>query len=582
MKIPSLITGLVLAGLAASCGQTSVLESVQGDVKDWNTTVQRPLVVPEGGFYRSATPDVTLTVPASGDRVFYTLNGEAPAFTAGGSNDYPDTERMDSGSRFWSSGSLGASWGTYQIRAVTWRADGKTSGETNAVFRVVGDGATVWAQVPPALGTGETLAVDSASDGTHYGAGWFSASGVETGFVIQYNEKGTEARSPAILPPYSRIEGMKVDTSGNLLVVGTLTTAGSYNFGNGVTAAAGTAGAGFLARYSPALRCLGVLIASGASSFHATATYLGGGSPMALVVGEFAGTGPLIIGSVSVSGTHTGTNAVLLKVNLDTMAVASDWLVSTGSADASDWFQAVTANATTGRYHVAGTFDPAGSSIEWNAMPAYGVMGVRNAVVLSGSLSALGTVHWFWTKSLTTANLWLRALAEDSTGNVLVGGDFEGQKTFDSSLTGTSAGTNAFVTILSSGGANLGASGPTGPTTGDSSVRALTVTSKGVYAVGHLAPGTWSWGSVTVVGQGPQTPFLAQIGSGSSVVSWARTPVSTANNLSYSSAGTDPLGENKLIVGGSVVRGTTADFGFGVAVGLAGTGTAPLVTRVFD
>lgn len=584
MKTIRLAALAALTGLAVSCGSATLLDTVQTEVTRWGTSVPSPTVSPSSGAYRLTTdvPTVTLTANSAPTRLFYTTNGTAPVYNTVGNNQYPTTQRTDMDTLGAFTVPISITAGVNAVRAVAWRSDGKVSAEASATYRVVGDGGVVWASTD-LPSPGETRAVATGLDSTHYAGGWTTSTGVTTGFIARFSSNGQRITT-LLLPPWSRVNGIAVTSSGNLIVVGTLlSSTASYDFGNGKSGGTpALSSVGFAAVYSPNLVCQWVSVPTRVSEFNAVAVYNDMGTDRAAIAATLQGAGTTMFGSQIMYTLHSGSNGMLFWIDTTSLSVSSLYLAESGQATGTDAFQTVAIDQTTDRIAVGGWFDSGGLTQTYGGGTATGNSGYRNPLVVVGNVPIF-SFSGVWLPSVPTAtNAEISTLAWDSSDNILAGGIISGTPTSITGFSASSTGTNAFlVTLYYSNGAFMDISGPVGLATGDTSIRGIVKTTSGTYFAGTTAAGTSAWSGLALTGAGTATPFLGKV-SGNSVVSWLRTPISTANDMTVLATGMDSNAGNRFLVGGAMTAGTSVDFGAGTQVTGSGSGPVPFIVQVLD
>jgi hypothetical protein len=378
-----------------------------------------------------------------------------------------------------------------------------------------------WVQSPtPASSSSSFAAVAADNGGNIYAAGSIvgtgsytfggsvSTSGASTstnGLLVRYNSTGAAqwASSTASGAGASAFTGVATDASGNVFVVGTITEAGSFDFGHGVHVdGAYVFGSSLvLVKYDAsgaAQWATTVVHATGATSYAAVATDSSGN---VYAAGAISDSSSYVLGndvsSISVSGfVAGGENALLVKYS---PAGAAQWAQSTYSGNDESGFAAVAVDGSGTPYgagHVAGT-----AALGFgNAVTATGT-GSSNALLVHYNSS--GVAQWARTAESGGNNSDYTAVAVGNS-SVFVAGSIYGN-TANSFGGGVNvAGAYAagasilLVKYSSSGAAQWGHSAASA--TGLSRFASLALDPAGrLYAAGLLAgPGSYDVGNSIV------------------------------------------------------------------------------------
>lgn len=564
MTRPGGLGGLavLLAVLAVSCGPSPLFLDIQNAVTKAEQSLPAPSIVPAGGLFRWSVP-FTIGTTTPGAHLIYTTDGSSLVYNSHGDVAWPT-------SRTWSETvavpGIGSGLGSYTVRALAWK-DGIASGETQAVFQFVGDGATRWAKVAPGLTGGRTLAVAEWTDGTIVAGGWTGNPASPQGFLTKLDSNGNALGSSLVLPAGSQFTGMAFDpANGNLVTVGTLeapvtaVTTTTFNFGNSFTANLNPGDrVGFLAVYDSAGVCQWMSRTSGKLLFTGVAVYYNGASSTALVVGNITGgagqTFTADANGASFSPSKTTTSGVMSLFFLATHGVSSFFMQS-AAGSGSDWFNAVTVDAGANTFAIAGAFDAA--SVTYSGTTVTGSAGYKSPLVLTGqATNLLGFVNVL-APLPRTADGELTSVAVSPSANIAAGGTQTGTTTFDwgsgHTWSGTAAGTNGVLVQLDNSVAHLpfDVSGPQGPPSAVSAVTGVAYASSSsgyaLHAVGTMSPGLYQWFGVTLTSTATSAGFLARK-SAPFNLDWAK--LSDGNQVEYTALSPDANSDGQLTVGGT-------------------------------
>jgi uncharacterized repeat protein (TIGR02543 family) len=311
------------------------------------------------------------------------------------------------------------------------------------------------------------------------------------------------AKSVTAGTSHSSFSSVAVDSSGNVYAAGRQYGTGSFKYGPGVSVAGTSSGSNVvLVKYNSSGKALWAKsVTSGTSSsyFYSVAVDSSGNIYAA---GYQYGTGSFKYGpGVSVAGTSSGSNVVLVKYNSSGTAL---WAKSVTAGTSPSEFNSVAVDSS-GNVYAAGYKYNTGSLTYGEGVSVAGSYPSSNVVLVKYDSS--GTA--LWAKSVTAGDSYslFNSVAVDSSGNVYAAGWQYGTGSFTYgagvSVAGSYAdGSNVVLVKYDSSGNALWAKSVTAGTD-VSSFSSVAVDSSGnVYAAGYqYGTGSYTYGEgVSVAG----------------------------------------------------------------------------------
>jgi hypothetical protein len=318
-------------------------------------------------------------------------------------------------------------------------------------------GLAQWAQTVAGSNQSAFSSVSVASDGSVYAAGYIygtgtynfggqTVAGTYTGsniVLVKYNSNGVAqwAQTVAAGSNVSSFSSVSVASDGSVYAAGNIYGTGTYNFGNGVTAAGPTNGYNLvLVKYNSsgvAQWAQTVTAGNNESSFNSVSVASDGLSVYA--AGYIAGTGTFNFGnSVISAGTYTdGGSVALVKYNSSGVA---QWAqtVTAGSTSSENLF-GVSA-ASDGSVYAVGYIDGSGTFNFGNSVTAIGAYAGENVVLVKYDSTGVAS----WAQTVTAANnaSFFAGVSVASSGYVYAAGDIAGSGTFNFGNGATATVTN--------------------------------------------------------------------------------------------------------------------------------------------
>jgi outer membrane protein assembly factor BamB len=380
-------------------------------------------------------------------------------------------------------------------------AAGTYSGENVVLVKYNASGAAQWAKTVTA-GSGHSrfyaVAVDGAGNvyaAGDQGVGSFdygngqTAAGTGNVVLVKYNASGTAQWAKTVTGSgSSKFFAVAVDGAGHVYAAGYQGGAGSFDYGNGQTAAGTSSVNVVLVKYnaSGTAQWAKTVAGSGSSEFSAVAV---DGAGHVYAAGEQYGTGNSDYGSGNINGTFSGPNVVLVKYNASGTA---QWAKTVTAGSEYSSFLAVAVDGA-GNVYAAGYQYGTGSYNYGNGQTAAGTS-IGNVVLVK--YNASGTAQW--AKSATGTNYsWFYAVAVDGAGNVYAAGYQYGTGPFDygsGTVTGPSSGENVILVKYNAAGAAQWARTVTG--SNSSMFYAVAADGAAVYAAGgQTGTGSFDYGN---------------------------------------------------------------------------------------
>ncbi len=399
-------------------------------------------------------------------------------------------------------------------------SESAASAEVSATVLATGPGLPQWAQTVTA-GSNQSVfsSVTVTSDGSVYAAGSIDGpgaynfgnnvtsagtySGGKNIVLVKYNSSGVAqwAQTVTAGSNESFLSSVSVAPDGSVCAAGSIDGTGTFNFGNGVTAAGMVNGGNIvLVKYSSsgvAQWAQTVTAGSDQSSFSSVSVASDGS---VYAVGSI-GTGTFNFGnSVTAAGTYSGGNIVLVKYSSSGVA---QW-AQTVTAGSSDSFFTGVSVASDGSVYAAGYIDGNGTFNFGNGVTASGTNGGGINMVLV-KYSSSGVAQWAQTVTAGSSNSIFFSLSVALDGSVYAAGYIDGTGAFNFgggvTAAGTYTGGNMVLVKYSSSGAAQWAQ--TVAASSDSNFFGVSVASDGsVYAAGYVGgTSTFNFGNgVTAAG----------------------------------------------------------------------------------
>jgi hypothetical protein len=561
-KITGVTSGGTISGLtngtsysilvtANKQGYTSIDSAIRTGIPRINAVAPTISVQPQGGtFFKNGTLSVTAS-STDGGTLTYQWYRNTSNSTSGGtaiSGATGSSYTVTTGGRFY--------YYAIVTNTIPNNGDGGTKTavtRSNIVAVTIELARAVWARTVNA-GSNHSLfnavAVDSSGNvyavGYQYGTGVFtygagvSATGTYSRtnvLLVKYDSNGTAqwAQTVSTGNNASQFEAVAVDSSGNVYAAGRQSGTGTYNYGNGVTAAGKYSGYNILlVKYDSdgtAQWARTVSTGNDDSQFSAVAVDSSGN---VYAAGSQSGTGTYNYGNgVTAAGKYSGGNVLLVKYDSDGTA---QWARTVNAGSNHSVFHAVAVDSS-GNVYAAGGQMGMGTYNYGNNITAQGFYSYSYHVLLV-KYNSSGTAQW--ARSVDTGSTGdynqssFYAVAVDSSGNVYAAGSHEGTGSYNYGNGVTASGTYSsdpsgpdnviLVKYNSSGTAQWARSVSAG--NGRSTFYAMTVDSFGnVYAAGRQSgTSTYNYGDgVTATGtQSEENVILTKYNS-SGAAQWART-----------------------------------------------------------
>jgi hypothetical protein len=461
-----------------------------------------------------------------------------------------------------------------------------------------------WAQtVTAGSNASDFEGVSVASDGSVYAAGDIygtgtynfgnsvTAAGAYSGYnvaLVKYNSSGVAQWAQTITGGVddSSFSSVSVASDGSVYAAGYIYGTGTYNFGNGVTAAGTSTGKNIvLVKYNSSgvaqwAQTVTVTGGTSASFFNSVSAVASDGSVYA--AGNISGTSTYNFGnSVTAAGASNGNNIVLVKYNSTGVAQWAQTVTGTGVVDESS-FSSVSV-ASDGSVYAAGHILRTGTFNFGNNVAATGTYSNGGNIVLV-KYSSLGVAQWAQTVTAGTGDSFFTGVSVASDGSVYAAGYILGTVTYNFGNSVTAAGTSTgginmvLVKYNSSGVAQWAQTVAAG--SGSSIFFSVSVASDGsVYAAGYIDGAVaFNFGnSVTATGaySGENVVLVKYDGTG--VASWAQT-VTAGTNASFFTSVSAVASDGSVYAAGDIDGTGTYNFGNGMtATGTYSGGNSVLV-----
>jgi outer membrane protein assembly factor BamB len=320
---------------------------------------------------------------------------------------------------------------------------------------------------------------------------------------------------------------------------------------------------------NPSIWAKTVTAGNSASQFNAVAVDSSGNIYAA---GYQYGTGDFNYGSGLIHGTHTYTNAVLVKYDASGQAL---WAKTVTAGSNNSQFYAVAVDSFGNIYAVGyqsgtGDFDYGSGNIHGTNSEG------PNAVLVK--YNASGQAQWAKTVTAGGGMSQFNAVAVDSSNNIYVAGFQNWTVSYDygsGNITGTFNGSNAVLVKYNDSGQALWAKTVT---TGnnDSYYYTVAVDSSGIYAAGRQSgTGSFNYGSGPIAGKsfnGSNAVLVKYDASGQA--QWAKTVTAGSSQTSFRSVAVDSSG---IYAAGYQYGSGNYDYGSGNIAGTNSDSNAVLV-----
>ncbi len=379
-------------------------------------------------------------------------------------------------------------------------------------------GLAQWAQtVTTGSDQSSFSGVAVASDGSVYAAGYAGSNGL----LAKYNGSGAAQWTQTVAgSDLSSFSSIAVASDGSAYAAGNIHGIGTYNFGNGVTAAGPSNGYNLVlvkynssgtAQWAQTVTITGV---ANESSFNGVSVASDGS---VYTAGYIAGTGTTFNfgNSVTATGVYSSGNIVLVKYNSSGTA---QWAQTVTAGPADSFFTSVSAAAPDGSVYAAGYIQGTSTYNFGNSVTATGTATDGISIVLV-KYNSSGVAQWAQTVAAASDSSLFFGVSAASDGSVYgagyIGGS--GASNFGNGVTatGTYAGENVVLVKYDGSGVASWAHTVTAPPgTSNSFFSGVAVASVGsVYAAGGIqgtgsynfgigatAAGTYNGGNIVLVG----------------------------------------------------------------------------------
>jgi hypothetical protein len=383
-------------------------------------------------------------------------------------------------------------------------------------------GAAQWARTVTAGSDQSSFSsVSVTSDGSAvyaagyiYGTGTYNfgngvtATGTYIGsnvVLVQYNSSTGVAQWARTLTAGSNVSSFSSvaeASDGSVYAAGYIYGTGTYNFGNGVTAAGPTNGPNLvLVKYSNTglAQWARTVAGSDQSSFNGVSVASDGLSVYA--AGYIAGTGTYDFGnSVISAGTYTNGGSVVL-VKYDSISGFAQWAQTVTAGPGDSLFTSVSAVTSDGSVYAAGYIQGAGAYTFGIGVPPITGTSTDGINMVLVKYNSAGVAQWAQTVtagSTSSENLFGVSVATD--GSVYAAGYIDGSDTFNFgnsvTATGVYKGENVVLVKYDSTGAASWAQTVTAASNGSFFAGVSAASGGYVYAAGDISgTGTYNFGN---------------------------------------------------------------------------------------
>jgi hypothetical protein len=381
-------------------------------------------------------------------------------------------------------------------------------------------GLAQWAQTVAGSNQSAFSSVSVASDGSVYAAGYIygtgtynfgngvTATGTYIGsnvVLVQYNSSTGVAQWARTLTAGSNVSSFSSvaeASDGSVYAAGYIYGTGTYNFGNGVTAAGPTNGPNLvLVKYSNTglAQWARTVAGSDQSSFNGVSVASDGLSVYA--AGYIAGTGTYDFGnSVISAGTYTNGGSVVL-VKYDSISGFAQWAQTVTAGPGDSLFTSVSAVTSDGSVYAAGYIQGAGAYTFGIGVPPITGTSTDGINMVLVKYNSAGVAQWAQTVtagSTSSENLFGVSVATD--GSVYAAGYIDGSDTFNFgnsvTATGVYKGENVVLVKYDSTGAASWAQTVTAASNGSFFAGVSAASGGYVYAAGDISgTGTYNFGN---------------------------------------------------------------------------------------
>ena len=543
-------TTMTLKAMAEKTGMTGSATASATYTIDYSR-VSTPQLSPTSGTYGSGQL-VTIYDSTPGSAIHYTVDGTLPSASSA-VYGAPILVTWDGGTR--------------TIKAIGTRSGLGDSTIASATYLINTPLiAAQWAKsANPAFSNSvfNSVAVDSSQ--SSYAAGSIQGTGaygfgnsvnataavntVANLVLVKYNSIGSAQWAATIVSGpvlgTSQFDAAAVDSQGNVYAAGVMTVAGTYDFGNTVTAITPLAGSNVVIAkfdHDGTAQWAKTFVAGTLGS---NGTYYGvavDSSGNVYAAGTITGTLSYAFGnSVTAVGTAAGTNLLLVKYD---SSGTPQWAATTTSGAGASAFASVAVDSA-GNVFAAGEVTGTGGQGLGNGTTALGSDTGTNVVLVK--YSAGGLAQWARSVTAATAASAYAAVAVDPNGNLLTAGSIFGAATFAAgvSATGTFAGRNLVLVKYNTSGTAQWAS-TTAAGTAISGFNSVATDSSGnAYAAGlitaNAAFGLGNGTSVTGPFAGGSNMLVAKYDPTGNAV-WAQSVTVGPSSSTLSAVAVDPWG----------------------------------------
>jgi hypothetical protein len=462
----------------------------------------------------ATTKDYVITVIIS-----YPLEAQwAKTMTNGSNNSWFFSISTTLDSSIYASGYIYGT-GTYDFgNGVT--AAGTYSGFNLVLVKYNSSGIAQWARtVIGGGGNSSFYSVSSTSDGSVYAAGSFLGTGTfnfgngvtaagtySDGnlVLVKYNSSGNAqwAKSVTGGSNISSFNSISITSDGSVYAAGYIKGTGTFNFGNGVTAAGTYSGGNLvLVKYNSSgiAQWARTVIGGGSDSSFSSVSSTSDGSVYA--AGSIYGTSTVDFGNgVTATGTYSGGNPVLAKYNSSGNAQWARTVIG-GGGDSS--FSSVSSTSD-GSVYAEGSIYVTSAVDLGNGVTAAGTYSGNNLVLVKYNSSGIAQ----WAKSVTAGSntSTFYSVSSIADGSVYAAGYIKGTGTFDFGNGVTTAVTYHVLTLVlvkyNSSGIAQWAKSVTGGSYISRFSGVSAISNSSVYAAGYIeGTGTFDFGNgVTAAG----------------------------------------------------------------------------------
>jgi hypothetical protein len=342
-------------------------------------------------------------------------------------------------------------------------ATGTYPGYNPIVVKYNSSGVAQWAQTVTAGSDGSFFnSISVASDGSVYAAGFINGTGTfnfgnsvtatgaysyENTVLVKYNSSGVAQWAQTVTAGSngSLFNGVSVASDGSVYSAGYTTGTGTYNFGNGVTAAGSfTNGINMvLVKYNSSGLAQWAQTATASSDYSNFLSVAVAADGSVYAAGDIYGTGNFNFGnSITAGGTYTGFNPVVVKFNSSGVA---QWAQTVTAGSNESEFNCVSVSSD-GVVYAVGYITGTGTYNFGNGVTATGAYTNENIVLVE--YDSTGVAHLAPTMVMGTGRSTFNGVAEASDGSVYAAGDITGTGSYNFGNSVTTSGAYIYSNIL--------------------------------------------------------------------------------------------------------------------------------------